>query len=96
MKLRNLLLTSVPLAVFSFAGCDVDVNDPGKAPEVHVEPGRAPDVEVRTPDVDVHTEKHEVTVPDVDVHTEKKEVEVPDVDVRVPQENDNAPTGNNP
>jgi hypothetical protein len=50
-------------------GCDVDVKEEGRAPDVDVavDPGKAPDVEVRGPDVDLGTEKKEITVPDVDV-----------------------------
>jgi hypothetical protein len=57
--------------LFSVAaiGCDVDVKEEGRAPDVDVavDPGKAPDVEVRGPDVDLGTEKKEITVPDVDV-----------------------------
>ena len=83
-------------AAASLLGCDVDVKDEGKLPDVdvQVEPGRAPDVEVRGPDVDVHTEEREVTVPDVDVDTKKETITVPDVDVTLPKENDNEPAGN--
>ena len=90
---RTLIARTFPLALFgglavSLAGCDVDVQDPGKAPEVDVdvdaEPGRAPDVDVAGPDVDVNSKEKTVTVPDVDVHTEEKTITVPDVDVTVP------------
>ena len=74
-------------------GCDVDVEDSGKLPDVDVdvEPGRAPDVEVTGPDVNVGTETKTVEVPDVDVDvdTEKTEVTLPDVDIDVPEENEN-------
>lgn len=70
------------------AGCDVDVNDPGKLPDVDVEGGEAPDVDVTPPDVDIGTEEKEITVPDVDVDTEKTDVTVPDVDVDIPEENE--------
>ncbi|MCA9219117.1 MAG: hypothetical protein KDA71_02255 [Planctomycetales bacterium] len=77
---------------FVLAGCDVDVKDPGKAPDVDVqtEPGRMPDVDVQTPDVDVHTEERQMTVPDVDVQTEERTVTVPDVDINVPDDDNNA------
>lgn len=83
------LLTA--LAVFSFAGCDVDVEEEGKAPSVDVdtEGGKMPDVDVeagKIPDVDVDAEPGkvpdvEVRGPDVEFGTEKKDVKVPDVDV---------------
>jgi hypothetical protein len=74
------------------AGCDVEVKDPGRPPDVDVEvtPGRAPDADIHGPDVDVRTEKREVTVPDVDVEVrpERKTIEVPDVDVTIPRDKD--------
>ena len=83
-----IVLGLIPLSV----GCDVDVKDKGKAPDVDVsvEPGRVPDVDVRGPDVDVTTKEKEVTVPDVDVDVNKKKttITVPDINVDVPQENE--------
>lgn len=69
-------------------GCDVDVEDEGKLPEVDVdaEPGELPDVDVRGPDVEVDSEQKEIEVPDVDVETEKETITVPDVDVDLPEE----------
>lgn len=58
------------------AGCDVDVEDKGELPEVNVEGGRAPDVDVTPPDIDVETGTREVEVPTVDL------------DVDVPEENE--------
>ena len=84
-----LALLFAPCLALSLVGCDVDVQDDGELPEVEVEEGRMPDVDVRTPDVDVEGEKESVTVPDVDVETEEKEITVPDVDVDVPEENEN-------
>ena len=73
-------------------GCDIDVKDKGKPPKVNVdvEPGRAPDIDVRGPDVDVSTKEKEVTVPDVDVSVSKKKttVTVPDIKVDLPQEHE--------
>lgn len=70
-------------------GCDVDVEDPGEMPTVDVEPGRAPDVDVHGPEIDVEEEEKTVTVPDVDIETEEKQITVPDVDVDIPEENEN-------
>lgn len=72
-------------------GCDVDVKDPGAMPDVDVQvtPGRAPDVDVHTPDVDVTTKEKKVTVPDVDIKTKETTITVPDVDVKIPAENEN-------
>ena len=85
MKYSKWLVLS--LSLFAF-GCDVDVEDKGKLPEVEVKGGRLPDVDVRGPEVDVKTKKTEITVPDVDIKTEKKTITVPDVDVKIPKEDD--------
>lgn len=73
---------------FAFVGCDVDVEDSGELPNVEVEPGEMPDVDVEGPDVDVDTEERDVTVPDVDVEMEEETVTVPDVDVDLPDDDD--------
>lgn len=90
MLLRKLCLMALPIAALAIVGCDVDVNDPGEVPEVKVEGGRAPDVDVRGPDVDVKSRETEVEVPDVDINTEKRKITVPDIDVDVPEENEPA------
>ncbi|WP_164103837.1 hypothetical protein [Candidatus Laterigemmans baculatus] len=56
-------------------GCDVDVADEGRMPEVEVHEGEAPDVDVHGPEVT----------------TGEKEVTVPTLDVDVPEENENEP-----
>lgn len=76
-------------ALTLFAGCDVDVEDTGEMPDVSVDPGHSPDVDVHGPEVDVTSEEKTMTVPDVDVDTEEKQVDVPDVDISVPDENEN-------
>ena len=90
--MRKLAVLFCGLAGLALAGCDVDVKDKGKAPnvDVNVEPGRAPDIDVRGPDIDVGTKEKEVTVPDVDVDINKRKttVTVPDIKVDVPQENE--------
>lgn len=90
MALRKLILACVPLAAISLAGCDVDVQDPGAPPTVDVEPGRAPDVDVQGPDVDVRTEERTIDVPnvDVDVTSEERQVEVPNVDINPPADDE--------
>ncbi len=87
--IRRLLAISVaPFLALAIVGCDVDVEDKGKLPDVDVEGGEAPELDVRGPDVDVEAEKETIEVPDVDVETEEKEVTVPDVDVDLPEEDD--------
>lgn len=96
--LRKLMTGSCQLCLATVAtmflvGCDVDVQDPGKAPDLDVDvqgdPGRAPDVDVAGPDVDVQQKEKTVDVPDVEVKTEEKTITVPDVDVTVPDASDN-------
>jgi hypothetical protein len=71
---------------FSFSACDVDKTREGEAPSVDIDPGRLPEYDVDTPEVEVGTERREIEVPDVDVQTERREVEVPDIDVRMPND----------
>jgi len=68
MKSYSALFVAGLISV-SAVGCDVDVKEEGRAPDVDVavDPGKLPDVDVRGPDVDVGTKKKEITVPDVDV-----------------------------
>lgn len=67
--MRTLLAVVVIAAVVAVAwwAFDVDVNDTGEMPRVEVEGGRAPEVAVESPNVDVGTEEKTVTVPDVNV-----------------------------
>lgn len=74
-----LLATSAGL----MSACDVDVEDEGKLPEVNVEPGRAPDVDVRGPDVNVEGGQ----LPEYEVK-KTQEGKMPSVDVDVPKENE--------
>lgn len=70
------VLLCVPLLSFILMGCTAEVEDPGEMPEVEMESGEAPEVDVDTPEVEV--EEETVDVPD--------EVTVPDVDVEAPEE----------
>jgi len=65
---------SAALIAVCFVGCDVDVEDRGELPEVEVEGGEAPQIDV--------------TGPEVDAEMETTTVEVPDVDVDVPEEDE--------
>ena len=91
MKLSRMHWVFPSLALMGLVGCDVDVKDPGKLPEEQVTPGRAPDVDVHGPDVDVTTEKKVIEVPEVDIKTRERVIEVPDVDINIPKEEDNEP-----
>lgn len=70
-------------ALGMLSACDVDVEDKGKLPEVNVEPGRAPDVDVRGPDVDIQGGQ----LPKYDVE-KTQEGKMPSVDIKPPAEND--------
>ena len=88
---KPLCVLASTFVTFAIVGCDVDVKDEGELPEVKVEPGRAPDVDVRGPDVHIGTQEKTVTVPDIDVDTKETDITVPDIDVDVPEEEDNEP-----
>lgn len=74
----TILLTG---ALGMLSACDVDVEDKGELPEVNVEPGEAPDVDVRGPDVDVEGGK----LPEYEKTEEGK---MPSIDIDPPPEND--------
>lgn len=59
----------VALLGFSTIGCEAEVEDTGRLPDVDttVDPGELPDVDIQTPNVDVDTEPKTINVPDVDV-----------------------------
>lgn len=75
--MRKQIALTIPALLIMLAGCDVDVEDKGKLPEVDVKEGRMPDVDVRGPDVDVKTDTVEVPVPDVDIDLPKEEDPAP-------------------
>lgn len=60
------------LPVFALAltvgACTAEVEDTGEMPDVDVEGGRAPDVDVDPADVDISTDTQQVVVPDVDIN----------------------------
>lgn len=55
------------LAVAMLGACTAEVEDPGEAPDVNVEGGRAPQVDVDPARVEVGTDTQTVRVPTVDV-----------------------------
>lgn len=64
------------------SACDVDVEEEGELPEVNVEPGKAPEVDVRGPDVDVQGGQ----LPEYEVE-KTQEGKMPSIDVDPPKEN---------
>lgn len=85
--MRRLSMVGIAALLAGSAGlmsaCDVDVEDKGKLPEVNVEPGRAPDVDVRGPDVNVEGGQ----LPKYEVE-KTQEGKMPSVEVTPPPEND--------
>lgn len=66
MKIRKLMLT--PLALVLVAGaCTADVEQEGELPDVNVEGGQMPEVDVDPAQVNVTTDTQTVVTPDVDV-----------------------------
>lgn len=49
------------------AGCTAEVEDAGEAPDIDVEGGRAPQVDVDPAEVNISTDTQTVVTPDVDV-----------------------------
>lgn len=68
MSVKDLIriMPAVALA-FALAACTADVEDTGELPDVDVEGGRAPAVDVDPADVDITTDTQQVVVPEVDV-----------------------------
>jgi hypothetical protein len=55
------------LMMAALAACTAEVEDRGEPPRIDVEPGRAPDVDIRPAQVEVNRDTQTVVVPDVDV-----------------------------
>jgi hypothetical protein len=104
IKMKSLVILSAAALPF-IAGCDVDVEDKGKLPEVKVQgdSGQLPEYEMKQtqegemPELNVDAEpgrlpEVDVRGPDVDVGVEPVAVPVPDIDVDLPDENDNDST----
>ena len=86
MNRKQCLACSLLVGCLGFiAGCDVDVKDDGELPKVDVDPGRAPEVDVRGPDINVETEEKTITVPDIDVDVPEEHENEPN---RVPDDDD--------
>jgi hypothetical protein len=98
--MRNVLtLIAASSLLIGLAGCDVEVEEEGRLPEMDVqtEPGQLPEYDVqqtqegRLPDVNVDAQggnlpEVDVQTPDVQVERDTVEVPVPDVDVVTPGE----------
>lgn len=61
-------VTSILLLGLSSAACKFSVEDEGELPEVRVEDGRLPEVDVDAPnEIELKTEKKTIEVPDIDL-----------------------------
>ncbi|MBE9126372.1 hypothetical protein IQ257_16260 [Coleofasciculus sp. LEGE 07092] len=86
--MRQVLLLPLAALLVVSAGCRVQQEEAGEAPDVdvNVDPGKLPEYDVDGPEVEVGTEEKDVTVPEVEVTQEEKTINVPDVDVNLPTE----------
>ena len=60
-------LWMIGLVGMGLGACAAEVEDPGEAPEITVEEGEMPDIDVDAADIEVGTDTQTVVVPDVDV-----------------------------
>jgi hypothetical protein len=65
-------MTRIPLAVLFAAslaamGCTAEVEDEGRAPDVDVQPGELPEIDVDPARVEVNTDTQTVVTPDVEI-----------------------------
>lgn len=66
--IRNLFRVVPALALaLALGACTAEVEQEGELPDVDVEGGRAPEMDVNPADVDITTDTQQVVVPDVDV-----------------------------
>ena len=70
--------------ILPLTSCDVDVVDKGKMPEVKVEGGRLPEIDVDAPKVTVGTKEVEVEVPKIKTETET--IKVPVIGIEAPKD----------
>ena len=68
MSIKDLIRIIPALALgLALAACTADVEDEGELPDVDVQGGEAPEVDVDPADVDITTDTQQVVVPDVDI-----------------------------
>lgn len=85
-NLQRLFLLPLAVVLAFSAGCRIEQERAGEAPEVDVdvEPGQLPEYDVEGPDVTVETEEQPVTVPEVEITEEERTIEVPRIEVEPP------------
>ena len=64
------LLRLIPILALTLAvgACTADVEDEGALPEVNVEGGELPEVDVDAADVDITTDTQTIVTPDIDIN----------------------------
>lgn len=68
MSIKDLMRIVPALALaIALAACTADVEDEGELPDVDVQGGEAPEIDVDPADVDITTDTQQVVVPDVDI-----------------------------
>jgi hypothetical protein len=67
MRIHRLFLVALMAASVGAVGCTAEVEDEGRAPEVNVEGGEMPEVDVDPANVDVTTDTQTVVTPEVNV-----------------------------
>lgn len=68
--MRFMRIAWVPMlaAGLVVGGCTADVEQEGELPEVNVEGGQMPEVDVDPADVDITTDTQTIVTPDIDVN----------------------------
>jgi hypothetical protein len=72
------------LLVLPLTACKVTKTREGEVPQVDAKGGRLPEYKVEPAQVEVSTTPVEVKVPEVDVHSKKETVNVPHVSIKMP------------
>lgn len=67
MRIIRSPLAVIFAAALAAAACTAEVEDEGRAPDIDVQPGEMPEVDVDPARVEVGTDTQKVVVPDVDV-----------------------------
>jgi hypothetical protein len=68
MRKRLLGALLAPVFAFGIAACSVDKTEDGELPDVDVEGGNLPEVEVKPADVDINADTSKVITPDIDIN----------------------------
>ena len=92
---RNIVLVLVAIVALLLiawaAGLfNVDTSGSLKAPEVSVQGGEVPDVQVETAKVDVGSKDETIKVPEVKVDSKETSIKVPTLDIQKPGDDGNA------